>query len=94
MSIILKGINIPKSNFHDLQIGMDGSVWRHTGFGDYELMQNVKAIQIPEDHGDIKDVSKLPTTENWIEGEVSWYEETVVEYCDVLKAPTLLRAGE
>lgn len=58
MSIILKGINLPKDNKPlNLEIYSDGHIWINWG-PEYERKNNV-AIQIDRPHGRLTDVDKL-----------------------------------
>ena len=84
MSIILKGIDLPKEGELRLIINKNGMICgaeypkvRHT----YPLNLDAEAIQIPKDHGNIIDESKAVVTET-IDG---YYEIT---------APTILEAEE
>ena len=82
MSIILKGIDMPKEGEHILAlIKSDGkcSYFEETTFS--RIMKTTEAIQIPRDHGNIIDESKAVVTET-IDG---YYEIT---------APTILEAEE
>lgn len=58
MSFIVKGINLPnKGDVICLEIYSDGSVWDKSNWEPHP--PKVSAIQIPKDHGDIKDVKPL-----------------------------------
>ena len=52
MSLILKGIDIPKDGYIPMRIYANGHIWIN---GSYKGV----AIQIPKGHGDIKDVSEF-----------------------------------
>lgn len=77
MSIILKGIDLPKCSNEDCIVVIrkdKAEVWQ-TGFKE----RTVEAIQIPKDHGNIIDENKAVVTET-IDG---YYEIT---------APTILES--
>lgn len=67
MSIILKGIDMPKEEeafgskwrvvIH-LAIGSNGMVLEQDSYGNW-LRSNIEVIQIPKGHGNIKDAGKL-----------------------------------
>lgn len=66
MSIILKGIDLPKMGenkrivlYDNGDIVVDEDGWDEDGNRFYKTSYDVQAIQIPKDHGDIKDVGKL-----------------------------------
>ena len=56
MSLILKGIDLPKKGFIKLEIHSDGLVWEEGR--DWSKYENA-AIQIPKGHGDIKDIDQI-----------------------------------
>ena len=89
MSFIVKGIDLPKGNTAEIiiRIQPNGEVRDSHG-----ILLDVKAIQIPKDHGDIKDVSKLRVSEYDCEGEVSWYTIRAVDMWDIDNAPTILES--
>lgn len=63
MSIILKGIDLPKEGEHIIAlIKTDGKVSyfeQDIETTTCKIMKEAEAIQIPKGHGDIKDVGKL-----------------------------------
>lgn len=65
MSLILKGIDLPTDENKPLivEIWASGTVWEEIE-GDYMCMEN-SAIQIPKDHGTLKDVDKIDYDEFW-----------------------------
>lgn len=98
MSLILKGIDLPKKGFIKLEIHSDGLVWEEGR--DWSKYENA-AIQIPKGHGDIKDISRLwPTRINKLEyggsdgREVYYRSIEVYRKRDIDNAPTILEAEE
>ena len=60
MSIILKGINLPKdSDVYILAICEKGDIYIKDGLNQYVPLRGARAIQIPKGHGDIKDVGNI-----------------------------------
>lgn len=61
MSLILKGIDMPKEKDEALLLLIlgDGTVAEKIGSDRYEEMANTKAIQIPTPHGRLIDASEL-----------------------------------
>lgn len=79
MSIILKGIDLPKEGEKiTLAIFHDGDMVSYK----YWLPKEAKAIQIPKGHGDIKDVGKL---EDELDERCGQLSAEIVR-----KAPTIL----
>ena len=78
MSLILKGIDLPKKGTIKLEIEPNGTVWAE---GKDWQSYTESAIQIPKGHGNIIDESKAVVTET-IDG---YYEIT---------APTILKGEE
>lgn len=99
MSIILKGIDLPKEGEEiTLAIFHDGDIVSYK----YWLPKEAEAIQIPKGHGRLIDGNKLRATlRRWTEDEwnqktspVSWayaYED-IIDLID--NAPTILEAEE
>lgn len=90
MSIILKGIDIPKDAEYFSIV-----FYKKKSYRKEKIMDISEAIQIPKDHGDIKDVSKA--IKGWCEGCA--FKDT--EECADCKdkemckyAPTILEAEE
>lgn len=80
MSLMLKGVNLPKKGeYLRISILDDGAVFIATSCS--QEIEKVVAIQIPKGHGNIIDESKAVVTET-IDG---YYEIT---------APTILKAEE
>lgn len=79
MSLILKGIDLPKKGFIKLEIHSDGLVWEEGR--DWSKYENA-AIQIPKGHGDIVDISNVNV------------KEDVYHQCYRIDAPTILEAEE
>ncbi len=97
MSIILKGIDMPKEKDEALLLLIlgDGTVAEKIGSDRYEEMTDTQAIQIPKPHGRIIDESE------WVSHKVlepmgnGQYEEVEVVYKgDIYNAPTILEAEE
>ena len=92
MSLILKGIDLP-TNGETLIVGIygDGNVSiEHSKPLVLAIEPNAKAIQLPKRHGDIKDVGKLESHE-----EFDGYGFTKSVYVDdIHNAPTILEAEE
>ena len=100
MSIILKGIDMPKEGEHIVTlIKSNGkcSYWKQeTEYGICEPMQTAEAIQIPTPHGDIKDINtflKNKCLTEYIENDVF---NKKYSYCvgmgAICNAPTILEA--
>lgn len=91
MSIILKGIDLPKEGEHIVAlIKSNGkcSYWKQdTEYGICEPMQTVEAIQISTPHGRLIDGDKIET-----EAKETLYGE--VNYEEIANAPTILEAEE
>ena len=83
MSIILKGINLPKDGeMHRINIYDNGNTYITTSNRWYETeMKDIEAIQIPTPHGRLVDVDEIFTYGHWEEQAVS-------------EAPTILEAEE
>ena len=80
MSIILKGIDMPKDrDCVNLSIYQNGDVYEQMGNGFYIII-NAEAIQIPTPHGRVADVGELEK-----DGSIAW---------KVALAPTILEAEE
>lgn len=88
MSLILKGLDMPKYKPLRLEIYADGHVWIDHRT-DYECINDV-AVQIPHPHGRIKDVDNITAQEVFID-EMSFY---AVDCDDIDDAPTILEAEE
>ena len=85
MSIILKGIDMPKCSNEDIMVVIrrdKAEVWQ-TGYKE----RTVEAIQIPTPHGRLIDGDKIGA-----EAEQTLYGE--VSYEDIANAPTILEAEE
>ena len=80
MSLMLKGIDMPKDYTLVIAITQNGGVWQVNPIGRNEQLE-AQAIQIPKDHGNIIDKSKAVVIET-IDG---YYEIT---------APTILEAED
>ena len=83
MSIILKGINLPKDGeMHRINIYDNGNTYITTSNRWYETeMKDIEAIQIPTPHGRLVDADEIFTYGHWEEQAVS-------------EAPTILEAEE
>lgn len=84
MSLILKGIDMPKCSNEDCIVVIrhdKAEVWQ-TGYKE----RTVEAIQIPKGHGDIKDVGKL---EDELDSRCGQLSAEIVRH-----APTILEAEE
>lgn len=83
MSLILKGINMPKDGeMHRINIYDNGNTYITTSNRWYETeMKDIEAIQIPVPHGRLIDANKIFTYSHWEEQAVS-------------EAPTILEAEE
>lgn len=88
MSIILKGIDLPKEGEHIVTlIKSNGkcTYWKQdTEYGICEPMQTVEAIQIPKRHGDIKDIN---TVEDELDERCGQLSAEIVR-----NAPTILES--
>ena len=83
MSLILKGIDLPKEGEKiTLAIFHDGDIVSYK----YLLPKEAEAIQIPKGHGDIKDVGKL---EDELDSRCGRLSAEIVR-----NAPTILEAEE
>ena len=83
MSIILKGINLPKDGeMHRINIYDNGNTYITTSNRWYETeMKDIEAIQISTPHGRLIDANKIFTYSHWEEQAVN-------------EAPTILEAEE
>lgn len=83
MSLILKGIDMPKDGeIHRINIYDNGNTYITTSNRWYETeMKDIEAIQIPTPHGRLIDANKIFTYSHWEEQAVS-------------EAPTILEAEE
>lgn len=79
MSILIKGIDMPKEGRLKIEITSDGLVWIDKG-GEFYAHKDY-AIQIPMPHGRLVDADKIFTYGHWEEQAVS-------------EAPTILEAEE
>ena len=87
MSIILKGINLPKDNKPlNLEIYSDGHIWINWG-PEYERKDNV-AIQIDRPHGRLKDFDGNGIHPIIVDGVY------MVRVDDLDEMPTILEAEE
>jgi len=101
MSLILKGIDLPKKGFIKLEIHSDGLVWEEGR--DWSKYENA-AIQIPKGHGRIVDLEKLKeefAMKNNICKECDSFKEcdnksySKSEICEkIIWVPTILEAEE
>ena len=89
MSIILKGIDLPKENgFHIITIWSDGVIYARTVEGLSETTINkAEAIQIPKTHGRIGDIDGI------LEALPTEYLGSTV-HAIINEAPTILEAEE
>lgn len=89
MSFIIQGIDMPRGTE-----GMSITFYTKNGWRETHILDVDQAIQIPKDHGDIKDVSGIINhLEDTIreEGLDPWCEvNAVIELID--DAPTILEA--
>ena len=104
MSIILKGIDLPKDkDCINLSIYSNGDVYEQMDNGFYIII-NAEAIQIPKDHGKIADITKYKK-ENAMqddtcegcpnEAKCIYYTYTKEDICEWLDGiPTILEAEE
>ena len=93
MSIILKGIDMPKENqMYMMELYADGhcSVAKIEDGKCYELTipSETEAIQIPKNHGNLKDENEIK--KNSIDDGYDLY----VSWTDIDNAPTILEAEE
>ena len=88
MSLILKGIDMPKEKDEALLLLIlgDGTVAEKIDSDRYEEMTNTQAIQIPKGHGDIKDIN---TVEDELDERCGQLSAEIVR-----NAPTILEAEE
>ena len=104
MSIILKGIDLPKNGYcHHITIYDNGNTYITTSNVLYETdRKDVEAIQIPKGHGRLIDADALETVFKdmakceWNQkvSPISWayaFEDTIDE---IDNAPTILEAEE
>ena len=91
MSIILKKIDMPKEGELHLIVTKNGIIYgaeypkvRHT----YPLNLDAEAIQIPKNHGNLKDENEIK--KNSIDDDYDLY----VSWTDIDNAPTILEAEE
>ena len=93
MSIILKGIDMPKEGEHIVTlIKSNGkcSYWKQdTEYGICEPMQTVEAIQIPTPHGRLIDADKLRENIEEVDRPDGYTALVHIKY-----APTILKAEE
>ena len=102
MSIILKGIDMPKEGEHIVTLIKNNgkcTYWKQdTEYGICEPMQTVEVIQIPTPHGDIKDINtflKDKCFTEYIEGDVFNKKYTyTIGTIAIYNAPTILEAEE
>lgn len=86
MSIILKGIDMPKDrDCVNLSIYQNGDVYEQMDNGFYIII-NAEAVQIPKNHGDIKDID---TVEDELDERCGQLSAEIVR-----NAPTILEAEE
>ena len=93
MSIILKGIDMPKEGEHILAlIKSDGkcSYFEETTFS--RIMKTTEAIQIPKDHGRLIDADELKAKREWMRWREnnSTHEAEFVNSKYIDNAPTIL----
>ena len=79
MSLILKGIDMPKEKDEALLLLIlgDGTVAEKISSDRYEEMANTEAIQIPTPHGRLKDADRITLECQW---------------CSLDNTPTILEA--
>lgn len=84
MSLILKGIDMPKNgDYHHITIYDNGNTYITTSNVLYETdRKDVKVIQIPTPHGDIKDIN---TVEDELDSRCGQLSAEIVRH-----APTIL----
>ena len=70
MSLILKGIDLPKDNVLRIEIHPNGTVWEE---GREWIKHSQSAIQIPKGHGKIGDI-------DYIEDNIVEYGDLPTEY--------------
>lgn len=61
MSMIIKGVDLPKEHTLTFRITPNGKVYEITGNGYYIKGTETEAIQIPKGHGRIGDLDELQT---------------------------------
>lgn len=92
MSIILKGIDMPKEGEHIVTLIKNNgkcTYWKQdTEYGICEPMQTVEAIQIPTPHGRLIDETEVK--KNSIYDDYDLY----VSWTEIDKTPTILEAEE
>ena len=98
MSLILKGINLPKKGKTiRLEIEDDGTVWE-VGYDVMGRLQDAQAIQIPKGHGAIKDINtflKDKCLTEYIENDVFNKKYTyTISTVAIYNAPTILESEE
>jgi len=85
MSLILKGIDLPiDSDVYILAICEKGDVYIKDGLNQYVPLRGAKAIQIPKNHGNLKDENEIK--KNSIDDDYDLY----VSWTDIDNAPTIL----
>ena len=96
MSLILKGIDLPKDEKKPLRIEIwsNGDVYKDYGYG-YEHKEGI-TVQIPKGHGDIKDINtfvKDKSIYEYIENDVFNKEYSYwIGMGAIYNAPTILEA--
>ena len=88
MGIYIKGVELPKCDDWlglNIRIYEDGTIWKHIGFGDYNLAE-LKAIEVPEPHGRLIDADEL-------EGEFLYCDEAD-RLARLQDAPTIIERSE
>ena len=89
MSILIKGIDLPKDDIYFLFIAEKGEVGIKTGLNQYVTLNEAEAIQIPRPHGRLIDADKLKA--NYTDDEdvyTPWLRE------EIDSAPTILEAED
>ena len=91
MSLMLKGIDMPTDEKKPIKIEIwaSGNVWEKTK-GNFICMEK-SAIQIPKEHGDIKDVDELKSIKSIQSADFNSIE-TIQKWID--DVPTILEAEE
>ena len=92
MSLILKGIDMPKKGKTiRLEIEDDGTIWQE-GYNIKGRLQTAQAIQIPTPHGRLIDASEL--IKSYMRGTKTGIDDFYDTIDIIDNAPTILEAEE
>lgn len=91
MAILIKGMEMPKNGYVDIRICYDGTIHRHIGFGDYNVMKGKEAVELPP-HGRLIDADALLQHEVAIPSDGGYLRVIYSSY--VRNAPTIIEAED